>query len=995
MKNLLLSTCVLLCASLTHAQLDSVIWEVYYEDDGTIPGYPAGFKTYRIYALVEDADDRVTGVFGGGLYSNDFSIGSSTNKIWNHQGGASILQYFGSDLDESNLANYDSYLTIGKTLENASAFGSNSGSSIPPQFASRSFSVANDSMVSIRKNMSRRNFFSDPIYDVNSLQINANQPGINYSSNSATNTTPQGFDNRVLIAQITTDGVPNYSLNLGIYDAQTNTSITYAFQPAGWWQVDGSTLGLCYPVGNCGSYFGCIDIAACNYDPNSVQDNSMCLYGNNCLGCTNYIASNYNPDKSIDDGSCIYNINIGFFNDFNNDGYVAPGEYLLSDSIPITLLFDGQISTADNLGMALINVPTGVNLLSFDLSQSIWDDVSNGNPFELHLPNIGLSFGMYFSSTPTAIETPYSVRLSFYLGLHASGTFYHVDANVYQPPFLCNSPSIHTHSILNQSNVDVYATTELIIDPLYQNIIDAASADSIVGNHIYYSWDSLAPGQLENELITLLTPLPQYAGQTATIQLHTLVYAMNDSVVIDTTIFSSRLIQCSYDPNTKEANPVGHTENNFILADTPLEYTINFQNTGNAAAQTVLLVDSLDLTKLDIGSFEIISASHSYQQTLLNNGTIQFLFENINLPDSTTNEADSHGHITYRINAKENLNGGDEIHNTAHIYFDNNPAIVTNTTLHTIYDCDNFFAAYTATSGTECTTPTLLLQADNVWATHYTWVVDGIADVDDDNYVVTGSGNHIIELILENPLCGTVSTSDTINSGNPYDLYIASGAYEICEGQSTNLNSSLSTSEYNNWYLDGQWIGSGSPYTATEPGTYQLTSSNGFCIDTAYVDIEVFQMPDVTTITQNINTLSITNNFDWDYQWLLNNIIIDGADNSTYEMTESGIYSVVINNNGCAIILTISAVYDWIIENAANGMMLYPNPTHDNLNIEVHTLSQAMQATIYAADGRIAMQWPISSKLTTLPAGLLSSGVYHIAISNSDGLIAQQNFVVE
>ena len=50
------------------------------------------------------------------------------------------------------------------------------------------------------------------------------------------------------------------------------------------------------------------------------------------------------------------------------------------------------------------------------------------------------------------------------------------------------------------------------------------------------------------------------------------------------------------------------------------------------------------------------------------------------MPDSNANEPASHGYVTYRIIEKTTNGLGDEIENTAHIYFDWNPAIVTNTT---------------------------------------------------------------------------------------------------------------------------------------------------------------------------------------------------------------------------------------------------------------------------------------------------------------------------
>jgi hypothetical protein len=61
-----------------------------------------------------------------------------------------------------------------------------------------------------------------------------------------------------------------------------------------------------------------------------------------------------------------------------------------------------------------------------------------------------------------------------------------------------------------------------------------------------------------------------------------------------------------------------------------------------------------------------------------------FSFDNINLPDSGTNEVNSHGFVTYRVKVRQSLQLGDLISNTAYIYFDVNSPVVTNTILTTI-----------------------------------------------------------------------------------------------------------------------------------------------------------------------------------------------------------------------------------------------------------------------------------------------------------------------
>jgi hypothetical protein len=65
-------------------------------------------------------------------------------------------------------------------------------------------------------------------------------------------------------------------------------------------------------------------------------------------------------------------------------------------------------------------------------------------------------------------------------------------------------------------------------------------------------------------------------------------------------------------------------------------------------------------------------------------GVVKFNFYGINLTDSTSNEPASHGSIRFSVKLNQGLPTGTKIENKAAIYFDFNPAIVTNTTINTL-----------------------------------------------------------------------------------------------------------------------------------------------------------------------------------------------------------------------------------------------------------------------------------------------------------------------
>ena len=140
----------------------------------------------------------------------------------------------------------------------------------------------------------------------------------------------------------------------------------------------------------------------------------------------------------------------------------------------------------------------------------------------------------------------------------------------------------------------------------------------------------------------------------------------------------------SFDPNDKMALPKGINDEHYINPNTMLEYKIRFQNTGNDTAFRVVVVDTIDVEMLNMYSFTAGASSHPYEVKIDDNKILTFTFNNILLPDSTTNEIESHGFVQFSIRQKDGNDDGEEIKNKAAIYFDYNEPIITNETFHTI-----------------------------------------------------------------------------------------------------------------------------------------------------------------------------------------------------------------------------------------------------------------------------------------------------------------------
>lgn len=132
-----------------------------------------------------------------------------------------------------------------------------------------------------------------------------------------------------------------------------------------------------------------------------------------------------------------------------------------------------------------------------------------------------------------------------------------------------------------------------------------------------------------------------------------------------------------FDPNNKQAFPIGSGPEHVVQPGTPLLYVIRFQNTGTDTAFQVVLRDTLS-AYLDPSTIKVEDASHPFEMFLLGD-LLQFRFDNIQLPDSSTNMDASQGYISFLIYPRPDLSLGTVVTNRAAIYFDFNEPIITNT----------------------------------------------------------------------------------------------------------------------------------------------------------------------------------------------------------------------------------------------------------------------------------------------------------------------------
>jgi hypothetical protein len=135
-------------------------------------------------------------------------------------------------------------------------------------------------------------------------------------------------------------------------------------------------------------------------------------------------------------------------------------------------------------------------------------------------------------------------------------------------------------------------------------------------------------------------------------------------------------VRGSFDPNDKTEVHAGTLTTTQYANGEYLQYLIRFQNTGTDTAFFITVKDTLQ-QKLDLTTLEVISTSHPFTFKL-EGQVATWDFKKILLPDSTSDEAGSHGFIVFRVKPKTGLIVGDEFTNKAAIYFDFNLPVITN-----------------------------------------------------------------------------------------------------------------------------------------------------------------------------------------------------------------------------------------------------------------------------------------------------------------------------
>lgn len=206
--------------------------------------------------------------------------------------------------------------------------------------------------------------------------------------------------------------------------------------------------------------------------------------------------------------------------------------------------------------------------------------------------------------------------------------------------------------------------------------ISSVSQSGIVSTPTGFTYDftNLLPNETRFIYVTMQVPtIPTVNLGDMLTNSASITAPANDVIVSNNTSNLTQVVVGSYDPNDKTESHGGKIVHASFTSNDYLTYTIQFENTGTYYAENVRISDVLD-AKLDETSVRMVSSSHANVLTRVGN-TLTWNMNGIDLLPS------GKGYVTFQIKPKPGFIIGDIIPNTASIFFDFNPPIITNTFL--------------------------------------------------------------------------------------------------------------------------------------------------------------------------------------------------------------------------------------------------------------------------------------------------------------------------
>ena len=185
----------------------------------------------------------------------------------------------------------------------------------------------------------------------------------------------------------------------------------------------------------------------------------------------------------------------------------------------------------------------------------------------------------------------------------------------------------------------------------------------------------------------------------------------------------------------------------------------------------------------------------------------------------------------------------------------------------------------------------------------------------------------------------------------------------------------------------------GDDLTELTSGTYPIIINDAEgCSNDFEIEVGVDATIDLT-ITETGTTL-MANEAGATYQWLTcpDYGVVDGATEQTFEPSEAGAYACMITIDGGCTDTTECVEFDFesIDEEEALAVVLYPNPTNGQLNIQFIGLSEDATVAVLDIKGSVVMNLQTVKSTEIVDLSNVENGIYFVQIKTSESVLTKK-----
>ncbi|WP_299224672.1 T9SS type A sorting domain-containing protein [uncultured Psychroserpens sp.] len=495
-----------------------------------------------------------------------------------------------------------------------------------------------------------------------------------YSANSVENLTIEN----ALSGEIYIILVTNFSNDIGtISISQTNLSEVGAGSITGDVEVDlGPDLNICDSDTNLVTleaespfadtyewyYNGVFVSSESAYDATESGTYSVILYNNSC----DSVAEDDIQVTFIDCNE-VGLINVRAFYDTNQNGVFDTGEQSFNNGYFTYELNDDAVINTVSSSTGSFTLASSEDTDTYDINYYFYDDYEDCYDVTTAVfEDVGIIIGENVDIEFPIVDQQSCEDIAVYI----------ISDQSPQPGFVHNNYLVieNLGLITTSGSLDFTVDSNLTVNSISTN---ANYTTTLNANGFSLDFVNIPPGETLTALISFTASIDLNLGDLVT---NTAEYiTITNDLVAENNISSlTQEVIGSFDPNDKlESHGRAVQYDNFINSDEYLYYTIRFQNIGTAAASFVRIEDVLDV-QLDETTFVMLRSSHDYVSTRTNS-SVEWFFEDINLPAEQDDAEGSIGYVYFKVKPKPGYAIGDIIPNNAAIFFDFNAPIITNT----------------------------------------------------------------------------------------------------------------------------------------------------------------------------------------------------------------------------------------------------------------------------------------------------------------------------